>query len=60
MIFIDDEDKHRLLLEAYHNRVLCRFNCLKFQEVLKDATIAVEFDPSNVFYLIFWVYVILN
>ncbi|EAC1840360.1 tetratricopeptide repeat protein [Campylobacter lari] len=49
MIFIDDGDKHRLLLEAYHNRALCRFNCLKFQEALKDATIAVEFDPNNVF-----------
>ncbi|EAK9939815.1 tetratricopeptide repeat protein [Campylobacter lari] len=38
-----------MLLEAYHNRALCRFNCLKFQEALKHATIAVEFDPSNVF-----------
>ncbi|KAB0579772.1 tetratricopeptide repeat protein [Campylobacter volucris] len=49
MIFIDDENKHHLLLEAYHNRALCRFNCLKFQEALKDAAIAVEFDPGNVF-----------
>ncbi|EAJ1261184.1 hypothetical protein [Campylobacter subantarcticus] len=49
MIFIDDADKERLLLEAYYNRALCRFNCLKFKEAFEDTTLAIKFDSNNVF-----------